>query len=329
MKVKYGLKNVHYAVATIDEIDNTATYGTPKPWPGAVNLSLDPQGGTNKFRADNIDYWIGQSNTGYEGDLETALVPDDFRKDILGEIEDSEGVLVENTGAKTKYFALLFQFEHDDKAARHVMYKCSATRPAVAGQTTEEELSPVTETVTITSGSIHNAALDIDTPRAKCYQGDPQYSNWFSTVYQSTAAATYATVSFNTDGGSAITDEEVRVGTKATKPADPTKSGYVFDGWYKENTFTTVFDFDAAITADTTVYAKFTQVFTVSFDTDGGTAIASQSVKNGETATKPADPTKTGYTFDDWYEEDTFTNVFDFTDPITADTTVYAKFTQD
>lgn len=257
MKVKYGLKNVHYAPAEIDEINNTATYGTPVPWPGAVNLSMEAQGGTNKFRADNIDYWIGQSNTGYEGDLETALVPDSFRKDILGEIEDSNGVLVENTGAKTKYFALLFQFEHDDKAARHVMYKCSATRPAVAGQTTEEELEPVTETVTITSGAIHNSALDIDTPRAKCYQGDPQYSTWFDSVYQSTALATYVNVTFDTDGGTAIAAQKVRSGSTATQPADPTKDGYVFKGWYEEDTFTTPFDFTEAITTNTVVYAKF------------------------------------------------------------------------
>lgn len=260
MKVKYGLKNVHYAVATIDEINNTATYGEVKPWPGAVNLSLDPQGGTNIFRADNIDYWIGQSNTGYQGDLETALVPDSFKKDVLGDVEDANGVLVENTGAKTVYFALLFQFEHDDKAARHVMYKCSATRPAVAGQTTEQELSPSTETVTITSGSIHNAGLNIDTPKARCYQGDPQYSSWFESVYQSAAPATYKTVTFDTDGGTAIPSQSVRTGAKATKPADPTKEGYEFGGWYEEDTFTTVFDFDDPITANTTVYAKFTEV---------------------------------------------------------------------
>lgn len=257
MKVKYGLKNVHYAVATIDEINNTATYGPVKPWPGAVNLSLDPQGGTNIFRADNIDYWIGQSNTGYQGDLETALVPDDFRKDVLGEVEDSNGVILENTGAKTKYFALLFQFEHDDKAARHVMYKCSATRPAVAGQTTEKEISPTTETTTITAGSIYNPALDIDTSKARCYQGDPQYSTWFDAVYQSTAPATYVTVSFDTDGGTEIPDQSIISGGKATKPADPTKTGYTFEGWYEDELFTTAFDFTEAITEDTTIYAKF------------------------------------------------------------------------
>ena len=172
-KVKYGLKNVYYAKATIDAATNTATYATPVAWPGAVNLSLDAEGETTKFRADNIDYWVGQSNNGYSGDFESALIPDN-------------GVLVEDAGAKTVQFALMFQFEGDEKATRHVLYNCSATRPSVSGATTEEEIEPQTETLTLTAVSIHNAALNKDVVKARCKETDAAYSTWFSAVYQAT-----------------------------------------------------------------------------------------------------------------------------------------------
>jgi len=194
-KVKYGLKNVYYAKATVDAATNVATYSTPVAWPGAVSLSLDAEGGTTKFRADNIDYWIGQSNNGYSGDFESALIPDSFRKDILGEVspEGHTGVLIEDAGAKTVYFALLFQFEGDDTATRHVMYKCSATRPSVSGQTTDEEIEPQTETLTLTATSIHNATLDKDIVKARCAYSDDAYSTWFSAVYQPTTTPVVTT----------------------------------------------------------------------------------------------------------------------------------------
>ena len=184
-RVKYGLKNVYYAKATIDS-SNVATYATPVAWPGAVSLSLDAEGNTTKFRADNIDYWVGQSNNGYSGDFESALIPDSFRTDILGEITDDNGILVEDAAAKTVYFALLFQFEGDEKNTRHVMYKCSATRPSVSGATTDEEVEPQTETLTITATAVHNADLDADIIKARCLESDTPYATWFSAVYEPT-----------------------------------------------------------------------------------------------------------------------------------------------
>ena len=185
-KVKYGLKNVYYAVATLDT-DNSATYATPVAWPGAVSLSLDAEGDTTKFRADNIDYWVGQSNNGYSGDFESALIPEGFRTDVLGEIADGNGVLVEDAGAKTVPFALLFQFEGDDKNTRHVLYNCTATRPSVSGNTTEETIEPQTETLTLTAVSVYNDDIEKDLVKARCKEGDTPYANWFDAVYQPTS----------------------------------------------------------------------------------------------------------------------------------------------
>jgi phi13 family phage major tail protein len=79
-KVRFGLKNCYYAKATFDE-DGNVTYDTPKRLPGAVSLSLDPEGESENFYADDIVYYVLNNNAGYEGDLELALIPEEFLKD--------------------------------------------------------------------------------------------------------------------------------------------------------------------------------------------------------------------------------------------------------
>lgn len=185
-KVKYGLSNVYYAKATIAS-DGTATYGTPKAIPGAVSLSLDAQGSNEPFYADNIKYYVTASNTGYEGDLEVALIPDEFRTEILGEIEDSNGIFIEDSGAVATPFALLFQFEGDDKGTRHVMYNCTATRPSVAGQTKEDSTDVNTETMTLSCASVYNSVLGKNIVKGRCLNDGSSaatYATWNTAVYQ-------------------------------------------------------------------------------------------------------------------------------------------------
>ena len=190
-KIKYGLKNVYFALATI-ATDGTATYATPVAFPGAVSLSLEPQGDNTPFYADNIVYWVGNGNNGYQGDLEVALVPDTFKKTILGEIQDAKAVLVEDMNAPINHFALLFQFEGDSKATKHVFYNCTASRPAAAGTTKGESVEPATETITITATSIHNASLNKDIVKASASESSDSttYNGWTSAVYSPTAAST-------------------------------------------------------------------------------------------------------------------------------------------
>lgn len=187
-KIKYGLKNVYYAVATI-AADGSATYDTPVAFPGAVSLSLDPQGENSPFYADNIVYWVGVANTGYEGDLEIARVIDSFKTDVLGYQTDNKGVLVEDANANAVHFALLFQFEGDVKATRHVMYNCTATRPGANGNTKEDTVEPGTESVTITATTIYNASYDTDIVKAETNEetDTTTYSGWFTAVYTPTA----------------------------------------------------------------------------------------------------------------------------------------------
>ena len=136
-------------------------------------------------------------------------------------------------------------------------------------------------------------------------------------------------ITFDTDDGTSIIAQSVQENEKAARPgANPTKTGYAFDDWYAEDTFVTVWDFTTPITENKTLYAKWNVAYTVTFDTAGGSSIIAQSVQENTPATKPtSDPTKAGYAFDDWYVDDTFSTKWDFTTPITENTTLYAKWT--
>jgi len=189
-KIKYGLKSVYYAVATIAN-DGTATYTTPVAIPGAVSLSLAAQGETTPFYADNIAYYTSVTNSGYEGDLEVARLPEAFLKDVLGNYQDANSVLVEDLNAEPVHFALMFQFEGDEHATRHVFYNCVATRPDTESSTKEANITPGTERVTITATSIYNSALAKDIVKAKTQESTQveAYNTWFTSVYIPTSGA--------------------------------------------------------------------------------------------------------------------------------------------
>ena len=178
-KVKFNICNVHYAPLTLSE-NGTPTYGTPVPIPGAVSLSLDPNGEPSIFYADGYAYYTIPNNMGYEGDLEVAMVPDSFRTDILKESLDSNSVLVEDAKAETERFALLFEFDGDVKKIRHVLYNCSATRPGIESTTNEDEIEVQTETLTITAAPLESGYVKARTSDTTT---DEAYEDWYTAVY--------------------------------------------------------------------------------------------------------------------------------------------------
>ena len=184
-KIKYGLKNVHVALLTKGD-DGTFTYETPVAIPGAVSLSMDAEGEMNPFYADNIVYFRTVSNNGYTGDLEMALIPDWFRERVLQEVKDSKGVLVETANiTDVQYFALLFQFEGDKKAIRHVLYNCTANRPTVESQTKEDNIEPGTETLSLTADPREDGLVKA---RSGDDTNEDTYKNWFTRVYVPTVS---------------------------------------------------------------------------------------------------------------------------------------------
>lgn len=176
-KIKFGLKNVYYAVVT--ESGSEVSYGTPKHIPGAVSMTLSAAGESVQFYADDVVYYEENTNNGYDGSLEMALIPDEFRVDVLGDEIDSNGALVENAGAKPKKFALMFEFDGDASKTRHVCYSVLPTRPNVEGSTKTATKEPKTETMNIAV----RPALDTGDVKAKVRQGDAGYDDFFTAVY--------------------------------------------------------------------------------------------------------------------------------------------------
>lgn len=187
-KVKYNLKNVHAAVltATVAEGVTSYSYGTPKAIPGAVSISLDAEGESSPFYADGIVYFRSYANNGYSGDLEIALIPEWFRTEILKETLDANGVLVEKADTtESVKFALLFEFDGDERSIRHVLYNCSASRPSIESETKEETIEPGTETLSLTADPREDGLV-------KSRTGDTTdattYANWYRSVYLPTEA---------------------------------------------------------------------------------------------------------------------------------------------
>ena len=183
-KVKFNLKNVHYALLTYGEND-TPVYATPVAVPGAVSLSLDANGEPENFYADGmVFYVINNNNMGYDGDLELAMIPESFRTDVLNEALDDKGVLVESSESQLAAFALLFEFDGDQKHIRHVLYNCAASRPGIEGKTNEESQEVQTETLTIKASPLPDGTVKAktgDTTDAATYEG------WYGAVYLPTA----------------------------------------------------------------------------------------------------------------------------------------------
>lgn len=115
------------------------------------------------------------------------------------------------------------------------------------------------------------------------------------------------------------------------KPTDPKKDGFTFLGWYKDGV---KLESTTQITGDTTFEAAWKQndvkKFKVTFNSNEGTKVAEQEIDKDGKATKPADPTRKGYTFKGWYTDNgVFVNKFDFTKPVTENVNLYAKWEED
>ena len=184
-KVKFNLKNTHYALLTVSE-EGEVSYATPVPMPGAVSISLDANGEPENFYADGVAYYVINNNMGYDGDLELAMIPESFRTDVLKEKLDDKGVLIENSDVELASFALLFEFDGDQKHIRHVLYNCSASRPGIEGKTNEDSKEVQTETLAIKAAPLANGMVKAKTGNTT---DATAYNDWYKAVYMPTEEA--------------------------------------------------------------------------------------------------------------------------------------------
>lgn len=181
-KVKFGLSNVHIAKMITGE-NGAITYGTPIKIPGAVNLSLDAEGDSEPFYADNMKFWESFANNGYSGELEIAKLPEEFETEILGQKKDANGAIIENISDTISPFAFMYQVEGDKTGTRFCYYNTTVSRPSTEAATTEDTKTPNTDTLSITT----SARTDTGDVRVKLPYSEENkeiYNKFFDKVYE-------------------------------------------------------------------------------------------------------------------------------------------------
>lgn len=180
-KISYGLKNVYFANYTV--VDGVITYENPVRLPGAVELSLEPRGDMVEFYADDMLYYSASNNQGYDGTLSVAVIPEAFAIEALGEtLDETDFVLTETSSSKGRPFALMFEFDGDVKAVRHVLYSCTASRPTVSSSTKTNTAEPSPNELTFVA-----SPRETDTRvKTKTTEKTPAaiYDAWYTEVYE-------------------------------------------------------------------------------------------------------------------------------------------------
>lgn len=148
-KVQFGLSNVHYTTFKADTGEYEAA---SKAMKGAVTMSLEPEGESSTFNADNVAYYTTSKNSGYSGTLEIAYTEKDFLVDALGyEVDETTGLVLEFADALPKPVALTFEIDGNVNEQGFVLYNVTFSRPSNEFNTTEDTVEPATISLDFTA----------------------------------------------------------------------------------------------------------------------------------------------------------------------------------
>ena len=182
-KVKYGLKNVHYAVWDPEK----SQYKTPVKAPGAKKLTVEYDGDVTKFYADDVVYATFVDSSSISGELELADTEEQMLIDLLGYIDDS-GLLLEDMDSTGVEFALMFEVNGDPYKRRCVYYSCKLSRP----NTEEDTTDPDTDTYSFSAAGkqlqVKGEAKSISKATVKSTD-KAKYDSFFESVLLPTASA--------------------------------------------------------------------------------------------------------------------------------------------
>lgn len=178
--VTFGLRNVHYSSASTTDGESW-TYETPVALPGAQEFSSQLIGGTTNVNADDTIVHQLVSNSGRTITLTLTELTDEFKKNILGYKETTEGNLVEITNSTPVTFALGFEIQGDVKARRVWYFLCTATPVSESTKTKGDSAEANAIQLTITARPIK---IDDDnyTSHVIAYKGDSNYDTFLESA---------------------------------------------------------------------------------------------------------------------------------------------------
>ncbi|MBO6194353.1 MAG: InlB B-repeat-containing protein [Clostridiales bacterium] len=175
-------------------------------------------------------------------------------------------------------------------------------------------------TVTYTGDRINPGTVTVTVTGIGNYSGTASCQ---FTIYREFA------IRFYSNGEQYGDTQMVLLDSQVVRPeVDPSRGDtYRFDGWFADSACTQLYNFETPVEASFDLYAGWTRIWTVRFETYGGTVIADQQIPDGETLSPVEEPVRIGYYFRGWYVDSGYTNPFtDWSIPITRDYTLYAKW---